>query len=162
MGSLTIELFLRELCFWFVFAPGAFSGWADHCVLLSGGQCLLMVRELFLLEMWWSNSTAHVNHSQTFCVLQSNFTRPMWLEAMAEIRLTPQAFIERNQLRGASSRFQWSWSGGGGVVADCAVWHSKKSTATRMQPHGDGRRKTRHIRAEGQGDRRSHPSVMIS
>lgn len=46
---------------------------------------------IFVLEMWWSNSTAHVNHSQTFCVLQSNFTRPMWLDAMAEIRLRPQA-----------------------------------------------------------------------
>jgi hypothetical protein len=44
MGSLTVELFLRQLCFWFVFAPGAFPGWADHCVWWLYGQCLLTGR----------------------------------------------------------------------------------------------------------------------
>jgi hypothetical protein len=41
MGSLTVVFFLRELCFGFVVAPGAFPGWADHFVL---------VGELFYFE----------------------------------------------------------------------------------------------------------------
>jgi len=107
MGSLTVELFLRELCFWFVVAPGAFPGRADHCVLLWNGQCLLIGRGCSFFKTWLVVQLDYCSYEPftDVCLLQSNFTRQMWLEAMAEIRLEASGMSRRNKLE--STCIKW-------------------------------------------------------
>ena len=42
------------------------------------------------------------------CLLQSNFTRPMWLEAMGEIRWRPEAESDGVSLEELELEVRWS------------------------------------------------------
>lgn len=125
-------------------------------------------KRMLFSEMWWVVQPDYCSCEPftDVCSLQSNFTRPMWLEEMAEIRLKASGIHRRNKL-GSTCVSQVESSGvGGGVAlvpgkADCVVAQqevdSHRHAAPRRRRRKTRRLRYRHIRAE----RSSEASIMI-
>lgn len=118
---------------------------------------------LFFFETWLIVHLDYCSYEPftDVCLLQSNFTRSMRLEAMAEIRLEASGTSRRNKLgsaRASSGELLgcWRWS------SSCARQSRLRCGTASQQPHArpteTETEDSQAIGISGQSDRRRHQS----